>query len=99
MTKGLKMWLAAIAVAITGFVAGSCDSIDNAFDCQAVCSKYRDCYDTNYDVSKCRDSCRSRSASDPNVKGAADACESCIGGMSCAGATFQCAGSCSNIVP
>jgi len=99
MKMTLKMWLATLAVAIGGFVAGSCDSIDTAFDCQAVCSKYRDCFNANYDVGACRDRCRSRAASDANVKGAADACEACIDGMSCTGATFNCAGSCSNIVP
>ena len=99
MTKGLKIWLATIAVAVAGFVAGSCDSIDTAFDCQAVCSRYKDCYDPNYDVGKCRDSCRSRAANDPNVKGAADTCQACIDGKSCAGATFDCTSSCINIVP
>jgi hypothetical protein len=99
MKMGLKMWLVTIAVALGGFVAGSCDTIDTAFDCQSVCSRYRDCYNSSYDVGACRDRCRSRAANDPNVKGAADACQSCIDGMSCTGATFNCAGSCSSIVP
>jgi hypothetical protein len=99
MKMGLKMWLVTIAVALGGFVAGSCDSIDAAFDCQSVCSRYHDCYDSSYDVGACRDRCRSRAANDPNVKGAADACDSCISGMSCSSATFNCAGSCVNIVP
>ena len=86
-------------VALAGFGQTSCDSVDTAFDCESVCSRYRDCYDSNYNVGACRESCRSRAANDPNVKGAADACEACIDNMSCAGATFNCASSCSNIVP
>jgi hypothetical protein len=77
----------------------SCDAADTAFDCQSVCSRYRDCFDSSYDVGKCRESCRDRAASDPNVKGAADTCEACIDDMSCTAATFNCASSCSNIVP
>jgi len=87
------------AIAAAGLAASSCDSLDTAFDCESVCSRYRDCYDSSYDVGRCRESCRSRAASDPNVKGAADACEACIGDMSCLSATFNCGSSCSNIVP
>ena len=86
-------------IALAGFAGTSCDSVDTAFDCESVCSRYRDCFDSNYNVGACRDSCRSRAANDPDVKGAADACEACIDGMSCTSATFNCASSCSNIVP
>jgi hypothetical protein len=84
-----------------GIFAGtvSCDAVDEAFDCQDVCSRYHDCYDSSYDVGKCRDSCRARAANDPSVKQAADTCESCIGDKSCISATFDCGASCSNIVP
>jgi hypothetical protein len=72
--------LAAFAI---GAVVGSCDAADEAFDCQAVCSRYQDCYDKGYDVGKCRDSCRTRAANDPSIKQAADTCEACIGDKSC----------------
>jgi hypothetical protein len=86
-------------LATVGLAVASCDSIDTAFDCDSVCSRYRDCYDSSYDVGACRDSCRTRAANDPNVKGAADTCEACIGDKSCLSATFNCGSSCSNIVP
>jgi hypothetical protein len=92
-------FLLLVALALAGLGQTSCDSVDTAFDCQSVCSRYRDCYDSNYNVGACRDSCRSRAENDPNVKGAADACEACIGDMSCLSATFNCGTSCSNIVP
>jgi hypothetical protein len=91
--------LFAVLVLGFGLAVTSCDSVDEAFDCQAVCSRYRDCYDSNYDVGQCRANCRARAANDPSVKAAADTCESCIGDMSCVSATFNCGGSCGAIVP
>ena len=93
----MMRWLAVLVVGF-GMAVTSCDSVDEAFDCQSVCSRYRDCYDSNYDVGACRESCRKRAANDPNVRGAADACEVCIGDMLCVFATFNCGASCSNIV-
>ena len=99
MRKRFAPLLLSCAMLLVSLGALSCDSLDTAFDCESVCSRYRDCYDANYDVGRCRESCRSRAASDPNVKGAADTCEACIGDMSCVSATFQCGSSCSSIVP
>lgn len=75
-----------------------CGDVDAAFDCQAVCSRYAECYDKNYDVGACRDRCRAEAKHDPDIKAKADACEDCIDGMSCAGATFSCASSCGTIL-
>jgi hypothetical protein len=83
-----------------GAAAGAgCDAVDNAFDCQAVCSRYQECFDGDYDVGACRSRCRDRSANDESVRQAADTCEACIDDMSCVSATFNCGGACANIVP
>jgi hypothetical protein len=79
--------------------AVNCDTVETAFDCESVCTRYRDCYDASYNVDNCRSSCRSRAANDSTVRQAADTCEACIGDKSCLSAPFQCGGSCSNIVP
>jgi hypothetical protein len=94
-----RVFASFVVACAVGFATSSCDSVDTAFDCQAVCSRYRDCYQPDYDVGQCRDNCRARAADDPNVKGAADACEACIGDKSCLSATFDCGTSCSRIVP
>jgi hypothetical protein len=98
-----RTWLMLSASAFLftiGLAAGAgCDAVDNAFDCQSVCSKYKSCFDNDYDVGKCRDNCRERSSNDDSVRQAADTCEDCIDGMSCTGAAFSCSGSCINIVP
>jgi hypothetical protein len=99
MKKELKALIGVISLLVASVIAVNCDSIDTAFDCQAVCSRYRDCFNASYDVDACRSSCRTRAASDPNVKGAADTCQACIDDKSCASATFSCGSSCASIVP
>jgi hypothetical protein len=91
-------WLAVLVVCF-GMAVTSCDEVDEAFDCQSVCSRYRDCFDSNYDVGACRADCRARADNDPSVKAAADTCEACLDDMSCASSTFNCASSCGAIVP
>jgi hypothetical protein len=94
----MKRLLAVLAIGL-GFAITSCDEIDEAFDCQQVCSRYQDCFDSSYDVGRCRANCRARADNDSSVKAAADACEACIDDMSCSGATFNCGASCASIVP
>src|SRR5216117_963120 len=86
----------AVLVAIAAF--NGCDTADEVFDCQQVCSRYKDCYEPGYDVASCRSRCRTRSESDSSVRSAADQCEACIGDKSCLSATFSCP-ICLNIVP
>jgi hypothetical protein len=92
-------------IGVGGLFAGlatstvGCDAADEIFDCQAVCSRYRDCYDANYDVGKCRSNCRAASDNDSSVRSKADQCEACIGDKSCISATFACGASCGAIVP
>jgi hypothetical protein len=99
MKKRLTYWFGGASLLLAGLFAVNCDSVDAAFDCQQVCTRYRDCYDSSYNVDNCRSSCRSRAANDPSVRQAADTCESCIDGQSCLSAPFTCGSSCSNIVP
>jgi hypothetical protein len=75
-----------------------CGEAETAFDCQAACSRYSDCYDPDYNVGACRDRCRTAAKNDPDIKRAADECEACIGDRSCLSATFSCATSCGAIL-
>jgi hypothetical protein len=97
MKKRIALFLAGIGLMVAGGVSISCDTVDAAFDCQAVCSRYRDCYNSSYDVGACRDRCRTQAANDPSVQQAAATCETCIGDKSCLSSTFNCAGSCGQI--
>ena len=80
-------------------LANGCGAVDEIFDCQSVCSRYRDCYNADYDVDSCRQRCRTNSENDPSVRSAANTCEACIGDKSCLSATFNCGASCGAIVP
>jgi hypothetical protein len=95
--RSLVLSAALLTSGLLGIVG--CDSIDAAFDCQSVCDRYQTCYQANYDVDACRSRCRTASANDPSVREAANTCEQCIGDKSCLSATFQCGGSCGQIVP
>ena len=98
--RALTLFAAAFILGATGlFSSTGCDAADAAFDCASVCGRYHDCYDANYDTAACRDRCRTASGNDNTVRARADACEACIDGMSCVGATFNCGQDCSAIVP
>src|SRR5436190_4104217 len=92
---------AAVVLVVALLVGGlaACRRVETAFDCQAVCARYRDCIDIKYDVGACRQRCRARAISETKFEKKADACESCIRGHSCMGATFECGGECLGVVP
>ena len=77
----------------------SCGTADEIFDCQSVCSRYKDCIKNDYDVATCRSRCKDNSDRDRNYRDKADACEQCISDRSCTDATFRCAPECGVIVP
>jgi hypothetical protein len=76
-----------------------CDEADAAFDCHQVCTKYKTCFNSSYDVSACTSRCREAAAKENSYKDKADICETCIDDRSCASATFSCATECASIVP
>jgi len=91
-----KTMIVAFSIALP---AAACDKIDNAIDCNAVCSRYRDCYNAGYDVDSCAARCRDASSKDSTYQSKSDKCGACIGSKSCIAATFQCAVECGSIVP
>lgn len=98
----MKWFTALLPAAFIGSFAigfASCDEADRAFDCQSVCSRYQDCFNSDYDVGACRDRCRDKAAADKEFERKADACETCIDDRSCSSATFSCATECVGIVP
>lgn len=77
----------------------SCDEADKLFDCESVCSRYKDCFDSGYDVGKCRSTCKDKADADKTWQQKADNCESCISGKSCTAGAFACGVECAGIVP
>jgi hypothetical protein len=98
MRLRLAFLLAIVGLSSFSLLSNSCGTADEIFDCQAVCTRYRDCYDLNYDVGACRNRCKTASDNDPAVRRAADDCEACIGDRSCISATFACQPACGTII-
>ncbi len=95
--RSLFLTLAFLATGLSPNFA--CSDVDAAFDCHAVCDKYKTCFNASYDVSACTSRCRTAAANDSNYKDKADMCETCIDDRSCASATFSCTLECGSIVP
>lgn len=76
-----------------------CGDIDNAADCNKICDRYRECFDTSYNTTTCYNRCQSAGTSDAEARRRIDTCSACINGLSCTGAFVSCAGQCSSVVP
>jgi hypothetical protein len=97
--KSLLRYLAP-GMFVVSFAVGfaSCDEADRALDCNSICSRYKDCWDTNYNVGDCRSRCRDKAASDNDFERKVDVCAACIEDRSCSG-TFVCTADCVGVVP
>ena len=74
------------------------DTAENALDCNAICDKYKECWNKDYDESRCRTNCRDKANSDNTFEAKVDMCAACVEDKSCAG-TFGCVTECAPIVP
>jgi hypothetical protein len=77
--------------------APACTEAENAYNCDQICDRYKDCFDANYDADACQSSCEDK-ADDAGFAEKASDCESCIDDKSCTG-SFACADECVGIVP
>jgi hypothetical protein len=93
MTKLLASAALMLGLALTGC------GVDAAVDCQGICSRYKTCFNSNYDVQACEERCRSNAAADKSYKAKADSCKACIDGNTCTAAAFSCSADCLSIVP
>jgi len=93
--------LSAFVALFSGLSVGlaSCDEVDRVTDCQDICGRYADCFDSAYDVNACRNRCDEAASDSENFDQKVDTCENCLDDRSCASATFGCATECSGIVP
>ncbi len=86
-------------VALALCVGAACADIDNAADCDKICDRYRQCFNTSYDTSACYNRCQSNGTSSDEARRRVDTCAACINGLSCVGAAFTCGTQCSSVVP
>jgi hypothetical protein len=76
-----------------------CGPIQNAIDCNDICSRYRTCFDSTYDTNVCAARCRDNANSDPKYMNKTDSCHICFWGKDCSSAAVNCATQCAEIVP
>ena len=95
----LSLFSALSLVAAVALTHIACDSIDRAYDCAAICDKYKTCADANYDDDACAERCRENAADSEAFEDKADDCQACVDDRSCAGAAFNCTPECVGIVP
>jgi hypothetical protein len=95
--------LNSIAFAVLTSLAAACGSddpitaIDRTTDCSDICSRYKDCIQSDYDVDSCSEDCRDMVSDEGTKK--IDTCEECLDGNSCTGSVFNCTSECAGIVP
>ena len=78
---------------------GAADEVESHIECDAICEKYADCYDSDYDIEECASDCRAEFDEDADYLDKIDACDSCIEDKSCSESTFECTDECVGIVP
>lgn len=89
-----------VAASITGI--GCSDpimAVDQSVDCNDICSRYRDCYNSAYDVSACRSRCENYVHGDGGHGDQANQCDMCVDPQSCSTVAFACGTQCAGIVP
>jgi hypothetical protein len=75
------------------------DEVKDEIDCQQVCKRYSECFNSDYDVDACQDKCENNAGSDDDKRAKLRSCDDCIDDKSCTDATFNCATECAGIVP
>jgi hypothetical protein len=98
MMKPLLTFATVLSVAFATLGFHGCDKADQAYDCQGICQKYADCIDSNYDVSECADSCRTKAEDDQAFADRADDCQACVDDKACS-ETWPCVDECVGLVP
>ena len=98
--QGRRVLLSLVLGLGLGLAAGvlpACDS--NASDCNTVCSRYRDCVDSKYDVSACQTRCQDQAGKNRDFDDRLTHCRSCSEGRTCSETVASCIPACVGIVP
>lgn len=82
-----------------GTALSGCDSAIRAANCQDICARYSDCFDTTYDVSGCQSRCDDSATNNADFDQQVKNCSNCIDDRSCTSTAFACSVECAGIVP
>lgn len=90
--------LVGMALSLGMFSCDEADKVENKITCGEVCSRYRDCFDSDYNVDQCTDSCEAEANANQAKDHRLEVCNTCIDDQSCTAAAFDCATDCSGII-
>jgi hypothetical protein len=88
-----------LGLMLFGAGVGCVNQIDRVTDCQDICSRYSDSFDSTYDVSACRSRCTEDAENSDDFDQRVDQCENCLDDRSCTSSAFSCSAECVTIVP
>lgn len=93
MKKALGL---SFAIALLAVGCNPVEEIEEEVDCNDLCTRYRDCFDSSYDVGACNSRCGELvDGADP---AAANDCDSCLDMNACT-ESFGCADDCYGLIP
>jgi hypothetical protein len=97
----MNMTALATALAILAIGLSGCkeaDKVENKITCADVCNRYKDCFNSDYNVDNCKNSCESEANNSDDKDRRLEQCNDCIDGQSCTAAAFGCATECAGII-
>jgi hypothetical protein len=98
MKYSAAAWIILGAVGLASLGCEAADKIENKITCSSVCNRYKDCFDSDYNVDSCVDSCESEANASEDKDRKLEQCDACIDGQSCTAAAFGCATECGGII-
>ncbi|HET7541455.1 MAG TPA: hypothetical protein VFK05_16380 [Polyangiaceae bacterium] len=99
MIKPVSLLVLLSSLSLVGVACSAADPITNKWDCHAVCQRYADCFDSNYDVNACKDRCESSASNSDAKQQKLDDCHDCIGEHdSCVDDIAHCSSSCGTFI-
>lgn len=98
----MKSFAAALVILTSiAFLSLGCeatDKVENKVTCSSVCNRYKDCFDSDYNVDSCTNSCESEANASEDKDRKLEQCDTCIDDQSCTAAAFDCATECAGII-
>jgi hypothetical protein len=96
--SNLKLTISSLFLAQTLLSCSAVDKVENKITCSQVCSRYKECFDSDYDVNDCSSSCEQETNADEDKDRRLESCDSCIDDRSCSEAVFHCADDCVGVI-
>lgn len=98
MLKHVLMSLATLVFLAPAATLIGTSNAGQGSECADICTRFKGCYATDYDVIACTDRCEDISGMRADFGTRADACADCLDQNTCS-AGFACAVECAGIVP